>query len=203
MWLADYISRSPFLLRWLGIFAVLGCGYFGFISWRELQELPEAPQQMNLAEASLLVSQQKTTWAIINDIQWDCNHIYYYKVDSKTNTDIVFTNKSKDIWGYAFFSREITCNEVMQEKAVGILNYANDRERANLISNSFDVSQYEKNSKFLSLCTSCGRGNSQTGVILYLIMVILGVLLIGISNRPKKKNRLSSNKMYTSNRNRA
>src|SRR5437868_1359338 len=91
MWLANNISRSPFVLRWLGTFAVLVFCYFGFISWRELQELPEVPQQMNLAEASSFVSQQKTTWAIINDIQWDCNHIYYYKVDSKTYTDIVFT----------------------------------------------------------------------------------------------------------------
>jgi hypothetical protein len=190
------------MLRWLGIFAILLFSFLGFISWRELQNLPETPQHTTLAEASSLVTRQKA-WVIIDDIQWDCNHIYYKEVDRNTHTDIVFTNESRNVWGFAYFSSETTCDEAMKEEAVGILDFANDKKRADLTNNGFDVSQYEKNSKFLSLCTYCGRSNSRTGVILSSIMVILGASLIVASIRIEKKNKQSLNKMYVSSRKRA
>ena len=188
------MSKSPTtVVRWLGILSILSFTYLGFVSWKELQTFPKEPEHMNLLEASSLIPQQ-IPWVIADDIQWDCGHIFYKEVNGDTYTYIIFTDKSNSVWGFSFFPRKMTCDEVAQEKAVGILDFANNAQRADVTSLGFDLSKYEKNSKFLSLCTYCGTSNSRTGVIIASIMVIIGVSLIVASNRLKKKNRLSTNR---------
>jgi hypothetical protein len=196
--LIKIMSKSPTtVVRWLGILSILFFTYLGFVSWKELQTFPKEPKHMNLFEASSLIPQQ-IQWVIADDLQWDCDHIFYKEVNGETHTYIIFTDKGKSVWGFSFFSQKMTCDEVAHEKAVGILDFANSAQRADVTSLGFDLSKYETNSKFLSLCTYCGTNNSRTGVIIASIMVIIGASLIVASNKLEKKNRLPTNRIYTS-----
>ena len=113
--------------------------------------------------------------------------MYYGQVDRSTNTDVVFTNGDNSLWGYAMFSDEITCEEVMSRSGIGVLSIANNKKRSDFINSGFDVSSHEANGRFLALCTYCGRSNSLTGAILSAIMVVIGVLLIVGANRMQKR----------------
>jgi hypothetical protein len=195
MMLTKGIMKSPILMWGLGLVSMLFFTYFGFISWREYSRFPAEPVHITLIEESSVAAKNKA-WVIIDDIQWDCDHIFYKDVDANTHTDVVFSDKSNSIWGYAFFSSKMTCDELVQEEAVGVLDFANDKKRADLIENGFDVSKHEANGRFLSLCTHCGKGNSLLGIILSGIMIIIGALLVMVANRIQHKNRLATRRVY-------
>ena len=184
------LSKSPTtVVRWLGILSILSFTYLGFVSWQELRTYPKEPKPMNLVEAAALIPQQNP-WVIADDLQWDCDYIFYKEVNGETHTYLIFSDTRKSVWGFSFFSRKMTCTEVAREKAVGILDFANRAQRADVTSLGFDLSKYEKNGRFLSLCTYCGTSNSRTGVIIASIMVVIGASLVAASYHLEKKNRL-------------
>jgi hypothetical protein len=197
--LIKIMSKSPTtVIRWLGILSIAFFTYLGFVSWKDLKTLPKEPKHMNLLEASSLLSQQKQ-WVMVDDLQWDCDHIFYKEVNGETHTYIIFTDKGKDVWGFSFFSRKLTCDEVAHEKTTGILDFANNAQRSDVSSLGFDLTKYEKNYRFLSLCTYCGTSNSLIGVIIAAIMVIVGAILIIASIKLEKKNKLTDKRISTSN----
>jgi hypothetical protein len=189
--LIKIMSKSPIaVVRWLGIFSILFFAYLGFVSWKELQTFPKEPKHMKLFEATSLIPQQ-SQWVIADDIHWDCDHIFYKEVNGQTNTYIVFTDNNQRVWGFSYFPRNMTCDEITHTKAVGILDFANNAQRTDLISLGFDLSKYEKNSMFLSFCTYCGVSNSRIGVVIASIMVVIGAALLVASGRLEKKNQIN------------
>jgi hypothetical protein len=197
MILTNSMSKSPVMLKVIGILAILLFGYSSFFNWRELEGFPSDPEHMSLSAASSLVANQHV-WVVIDDIKWDCSHVYYYKVNQSTNTDVLFTDKDNTLWGLATFSSEMTCDEVMQEKGIGVLDVANDKKRNDLIARGFDVSKYETGGKLLSLCTYCGKDNSRLGVLLSVVMVILGVSLVVTAHKMQKRVERSRSRLYVS-----
>ena len=171
----------------LGILSILSFSYLGFVSWKELQTFPKEPSPIHLFEASTLIPQQ-IQWVIADDLQWDCDHIFYKEVNGQTYTYVIFTDTAKNVWGFSFFPRKMTCDQVAHENPIGILDFANNAQRADVTSLGFDLSQYEKNSRFLSLCTYCGRSHSRTGVMIASFIVIVGAVLIVAANKLAKKN---------------
>lgn len=185
------ILKSPTMLRVLRILTILGFGYLGFFSWRQLQSFPPEPQPMTLREASH-VAEQGRAWVIVEDIQWNCDHMYYSQVNRNTWTDIVFTDNSSELWGLAIFDREKTCDEIKAEAGIGVLDVASTKKRNDLIANGFAVSEYERNGVFLSLCTYCGRENSRLGVIVSSILILIGIWLLRIANKTEREQKLWS-----------
>jgi hypothetical protein len=184
--LIEAIPNFPIKLRLMGIVTIFVFGFFSFVTWRELQAFPQKPTHMLLSEAVLLTSTQRP-WVVIDDIKWDCSHIYYSQVDRRTHTDIVFTNGDNSLWGYAMFSDELTCDEVLNRNGIGVLSIANNKKRSDFINSGFDISSHEANGKFLALCTYCGRSNSLIRVILSVFMVVIGALLVVGANRMQKR----------------
>lgn len=164
-----------------GVFSLLLSFLIGFISVKELLILPSQPQHMSIAEALSKVP-EKRLWVILDDIQWDCDHVFYFE-GNKGNDDtyIVFTDKNKVILGLALFGGKKDCKAIAQNEIPGVLDVdvltKNGRLYLPLTKSGFDVSLHEKNGTLLSLCTYCGRNNSLTGVALSVIVFIMGIFL--------------------------
>jgi hypothetical protein len=183
------ITYSRRLIRGLGLFSILFSIFWGFTSWQEFQNLPTEPKHMTLSEAASLVSKQRT-WAILDDVQWKCDYIFYQTGNRDTN--IIFTNTSNTIWGHAIFSSKMTCDEIIKEEAVGVLDFANNRKHAYITENGFDVSLHETNGAFLSLCTYCGKEDSRGGVIISGFMAIMGIYLATLPlTEPQKRKKVT------------
>ena len=165
-----------------GVVAVLLSGFAGFISAKELLVLPSEPQHMQLSEALSKVS-EKRLWVILDDIQWHCDHVYFFERNKRgDNTYILFTDKNNSVLGFALFNGKKDCNTVAQSEIAGVLDVGvKGTDGATLLKSltesGFDVAFHEKNGTLLLLCTYCGRENSLLGIVLSLFFLISGILL--------------------------
>ena len=165
-----------------GVLAVLLSGFIGFISAKELLVLPSEPQHMQLSEALSKVS-EKRLWVILDDIQWHCDHVYFFERNKRgDNTYILFTDKNNSVLGFALFNGKKDCKAVAQSEIAGVLDVGvkgtdGTTLLKSLSESGIDVAFHEKNGSLLLLCTYCGRENSMLGVALSLLFLIIGILL--------------------------
>src|SRR5690349_7928667 len=94
-----------------GVLSILLSGFIGLISVKELLVLPSEPQHMQVSEALSKISNGRL-WVILDDIQWDCNHIYHFERRRSDDTYIVFADKDKKILGLALFNGKRNCEDV-------------------------------------------------------------------------------------------
>jgi len=163
-----------------GALSILLSCFIGFLSVKELAVLANEPQHMLISDAVSKVS-EKPLWVILDDIQWDCDHVFYFEDNRDSSTYIVFTNKEKSVLGFALFGGKKDCKVIRQNEVAGVLDVAVDRKSRSLYSllaeNGFDIALHEKNGTLLSLCTYCGRENSLIGIILSVIFLGSGIFL--------------------------
>lgn len=175
-------NPSPVFLAFLGILAILVSGFTGFISLKELLVLPSKPQHMKISEALSKISNENL-WVVLDDIQWDCDHVYYFERRGNSNTYIVFTDKDKMVLGLALFGSKADCKAVMKNEIAGVLEVGvKGTDGATLYKllteNGIDVALHEKNGTLVGFCTFCGRENSLIGFVLSTIFFALGIFLV-------------------------
>ena len=192
-------SLSPINLTGLGLMLILLFSCTGFFSYKEFQSFPAEPQHILLAEAQSLVARQQKAWVVVDDLRWDCNHLFE-KEDNPTgrgmktiNTYIPFTNVSGNVWGMTYFSGAVSCNAIRQweKEAMGVLWFINENEfeclqsgcapstYEDLIDNGFSALKHQPNGKILFFCHNCGGGeNARNNMGFSLSMIVLGLLLI-------------------------
>jgi hypothetical protein len=178
-----YLHRktSPQALAIWGVIALLLSSFSGFISVKELLVLPSEPQHMSISTA-LSKASEKRLWVILDDIQWDCDHVYSFERNRSDDTYIVFTDKDKTVLGLALFSGKKDCKTATQGEVAGVFEVSvkgtNGAKLYQLLADDgFDVAIHKTNGTLLSLCTFCGRKNSLIGVALSAIFLAMGVLL--------------------------
>ena len=195
-------NPSPESIAIWGVFAILLSGFIGYLSVKELIALPREPIHMTMEEAISKVSDKKELWVILDDIQWDCAHVYYFERDKTTDTYIIFTDKSKIVLGLALFGGKQDCEVVVQNKITGVLTLSSLKEDTRLygllMENGFDVALHKNNGTLLSFCTYCGRSNSLTGIFLSIIFFGMGIFLFVPL---KKEARARKNAQYFMRRN--
>jgi hypothetical protein len=171
---------SPETAAIYGILSILVSCFAGFLSVKDLVSLPSKPQHMTISDALSRIGEQPL-WVILEDIQWDCEHAFYFERVKTSRTYIVFTDKNKVVLGLAVFGGTKDCQSNTQNEVSGVLEIAgvtNNSELYRLLTeNGFNIGLYKKNGAFLSLCTYCGRGNSITGAVLSMIFFVIGILL--------------------------
>ncbi len=165
-----------------GIFSILLSCFIGFLSVKELAGLPSEPQHMLISEALSKVS-EKRLWVILDDIQWHCDHVYFFERNkSGDDTYILFTDKNNTVLGLGLFNGKKECEAVVKSEVSGVLDVGVKGTDGATLSRSLtesgvDVSFHEKNGTFLFLCTYCGRENSSLGLVLSLFFLISGIML--------------------------
>jgi hypothetical protein len=191
-----FFPRNPSPEFWAiwGVVAILLSGFIGFISAKELLALPSEPQHMLISEALSKVS-EKRLWVVLDDIQWDCSHVYHLERSKSDDTYIAFTDKDKMVLGLALFGGEKDCKSVTQNKVAGVLDVGvKGTDGATLYKalteDGVDVALYENNGRLLSFCTFCGRQNSLIGVVLSIIFLASGIFLFNplIKSRKARKS---------------
>ncbi len=157
----------------LGIAILFGIG--GVATWIELQQMPEQPVQMSLADVPAALVSQNKVWTELSEITWDCSNSVYDK--SVDRTQVVFTDQGRSIFGVATFSDKLTCSDVQGKPAKGIVSRMDDSFYTRLPGRGFDLSAYAGATTKLELCDFCGRGNSILGIVLCAIFVPLGLCM--------------------------
>ncbi len=165
-----------------GVLAVLLSGLIGFTFVKELLVLPSEPQHMQISEALPKVS-EKRLWVILDDIQWNCDYVYFFERNkSGDDTYILFTDKNNIVLGLAMFNGKKDCKAVAQREIAGVLDVGVKGTDGATLSKSLtdsgiDVAFHEKNGTLLLLCTYCGRENSSLGIVLSLFLLVSGIIL--------------------------
>ncbi len=155
----------------LGIAILFGIG--GVANLIEVQQLPEQPVQMALADVPAALESQKEIWAELSEVTWDCSNSIYDK--SADRTAVVFTDQAQSILGVATFSDELKCSNMQGKPAAGIVSRMDDSFYTRLPGRGFDLSNYSAATTRLDLCTFCSRGNSIGLIVLSAIFVPLGL----------------------------
>ncbi len=177
------------------VFAILLSGIIGFISVKELLVLPSEPQHMRISEALPKVA-EKRLWVILDDIQWHCDHVYFFERDkSGDDTYILFTDKNNAVLGLAMFKGKKDCQTVAQSEIAGVLDVGVKGTDGVTLSNwltesGIDVAFHEKNGMLLLLCTYCGRENSLGLAFISLFLLAGGFFLFNplIKSRKARKS---------------
>jgi len=172
-----FFARYPIAGGVFGLLAAAAFGFLGVSSWLDLQEMPETPEALTLPEAILRLDEADDIWVALEGAVWDCGNIVHTQVGSGDRTYAVFTDESRSVLGLATFSDRLTCAELGDSAAVGMLGPMSDGVYQRLPERGFDLSDYAEADTRLSLFTFCGRGNSTLGVILGAIFVPMGLLM--------------------------
>jgi hypothetical protein len=180
------------LLLALTVCPILIMSYAAIVAFKDFQAFPAQPAHITLAKAPSLLAGKEKIWVIIDDIQWDCNHIFHKETRRRKGyttyytTYILFTNKDKNVWGVTSFSGELTCDQMIEQEkeAVGVLQLIDNDESVesmspiSLIDNGFDIWKYRIGNKFLWFCHTCGGRNDAMRDLLLSFAVILFLLLV-------------------------
>lgn len=159
-----------------GLVVAILFGYLGVSSWQAVQTMPQEPEQLALAEAVAAVqSGRENLWVSISDARWDCGNV----VREGDRTTVMFTDETQSVLGLAVFSgsQDMTCDDLSNAAATGVLRILGDREVERLDDRGFDLAGYEGASARVGLCTFCARGNSLGLVIVSAVMVVLGLAM--------------------------
>lgn len=170
------VIRYPKFAKAAGLICVALSIPLTLFSWLQLQAFPEQPKHMLLSQA---VAQIPSTnlWIILDDIKWDCNHIYYQDTgDTTFNTYIVFVDNKSNPVGLAVFNQKYSCDAIMKLEVSGTLGYLSRRQGEHILPKiGVDAGSA---TKFLEFCTYCGRNNSTMGVISGGLFLLAGLVLI-------------------------
>lgn len=107
-----FILALPFLI--IPVFLFM---YSGINAFNEFKNLPDKPQHTTLAKSPSLLADKGEAWVIIDDLVWDCNHIFqetqvirsYRGRDTIiTIMHIPFTNKQHNIFGETRLTENLT-----------------------------------------------------------------------------------------------
>jgi len=131
---------------------------------------------MQLSQAVAQIS-SNNLWVILDNIKWDCNHIYYQDTgDTTFNTYIVFVDNYSNPTGLAVFDQKYSCDAIMKMEVSGTLGYLSRRQGEHILPKiGVDAGSA---TKFLEFCTYCGRNNSTIGVISGGLFFLAGLVLI-------------------------
>jgi hypothetical protein len=155
-----------------------GFGWLGWDSWKDLQAFPEKPARLDLAAAAVQ-SSQSDHWVTIDDARWLCNQTLHDA--GRETTYILITDPSGSQLVVAIFNQELPCEAVADRPVTGVLGPMRSRTLDRLTQAGLDVSGLPTDSKVMRLCTYCGKDNSQTGVILGAIFVLVGLSMYPLS----------------------
>ncbi len=174
----------------LGIAILFGIG--GVANWNELQQIPEEPVQMSLADVPTALLSQNRIWAELSEVTWDCSNSIYDK--SADRTEVVFTDQARSILGVALYGGKLSCNNMQGKTTGGVVSRMEDSFYTRLPGRGFDLSNYSEATVRLYLCTFCGRGNAIGLIVLSAIFVPLGLCMYPLAlklraDRDKKARR--------------
>ena len=165
--------------------------YSGINAFNEFKSLPDQPQHTTLAESSSLLNDKGVAWVIIDDLVWDCSHIFQETqvIRGGRGPDIVikimhipFTNKQHNIFGETRLTDNLTltCDEIKSQEVVGVLESESDLMMSHhLFYEGFDYSKYTVNGKSLLLCHTCGgKDTARRDLIISMTMILILLLPI-------------------------
>ena len=174
--LLELLARFPRLAGLFGLVVAIAFGYLGIASWTALQEMPDAPPKVSLAQAVSLVSSGAEAWVDLDRVTWGCENIVHGDAD---RTEVIFTDEVGSILGVALFSGSdhLCCAELADTHLTGILTQMGDGFLQRMPARGFDLARYDGVVARLHLCSFCGRGNSTGLVIISAVMVLVGLSL--------------------------
>jgi hypothetical protein len=175
--------RYPKIAGLVGLVCALLFGNLAIFSYHETQRLPSTPIPVSVAEAAVLAptGYDDRPWIEITDGVFDCESLRYKSVGGDNRTQIIVTDQARTIAIIAEYSTELTCQQVSENNATGLLSRMNERRYNRFLElNEFDLTGYEKTEVFMDLCAFCGRRNSQLLAVVGGILVVLSLSLYPI-----------------------
>ena len=173
----EILTRFPKLGGLFGLLVAVAFGFLGIVHWNELQNMPASPERLALSEAVDRLRAGTDLWVEIEWVAWDCDNLVHTGSGSDADTEIVFTDETRSVLGVAEWSARLTCEEIQDHIAAGVLRAMSDGLYECLPGRGFDLAGYENADARLYLCTFCGRENSMVLVICAAVFVPLGLLM--------------------------
>jgi hypothetical protein len=112
----------------IGVLVILTVGLaFGAVAisgWLDLQRLPSVPSRVSMSEAATLVADgSDKPWVEITDAVFQCDSLEVEKGDKGTgHTRIIVTDRNQRVVIVADYPGRLSCSEVRQREAVGLLS---------------------------------------------------------------------------------
>ena len=169
--LVDQSMHSKPVARVIGLVIASFGAFLALTMYEQLREIPKQPQAISIDQIVDEMSYRDHLWVSIVDGKWDCQNMAYTGKD----TFAVLSNQTETLVIVASFDEKITCEDLIEKRPTGRLSKFVQRQFI-YISNFIDFSRYESNTIFLSLCTYCGRSNSQIGLVVGIVFLVLGLL---------------------------
>ncbi len=166
----EFSYHSKPLAKIIGfVLASIGA-FFSLTYYNELRDIPVHPEQVSIENITGEMSTKDHAWVSILDGKWDCNNVAY----NGRNTYAALSNKAETLIIVANFDEEKTCQELQGFQPAGRLDEFARREFT-YTANYIDFSRYGPNASLLSLCTYCGRQNSQLGIAMGIALALFGL----------------------------
>ena len=179
------LITSPRLALWLGLAVAVAGVWISISYWQELRRMPSEPERVSLSQISALGPGEER-WVEITDARWDCQNLVHYEVARDTWTNAVFTDETQSIVGVATSSDQITCGELEQQLASGVVSRMGDADYTRLSRRGLNLAAYQETRTFLMLNTAGGRGNSRAGITVGVMFAVLGLALYPLSLRMQR-----------------
>ena len=150
-------------------------GRVAISAYLDLQKLPSAPSPVSMSEAATLVADgSDKPWVQITDAVFQCDSLEVETGDKGTGrTRIIATDRNQRVVIVADYHGRLSCPEVMQRKAVGVLSRMTQEryDRFNMksaiqtsmpgvdvaVAPLYDLSAYKKAEVFMELDNAGGR----------------------------------------------
>jgi hypothetical protein len=193
MALTQFFIHNPKRVWLVSLFGIIVSGVFGYTSYREIQRLPLQPEHLSLEDVVEKLNYNSNPWVTIEPVQWDCQNIRMDYKDFGTTvslTYISFTNQDQSIVGMAYYSEKKTCEEVMSKGPTGTVTWMNAKAKAFYTKKGVNFTKYSHATAYVDLCSYCGRGNSELGLICA-PFIFLGCLALPVmtASSSRKKDR--------------
>ncbi len=154
----------------------VGSGIGAYFVYLDLATYPEKPAVLTVAEAAAL-PEQTPPWVSLTDVRWRCDQTWL-ESDSRLDTVLASTT-DEQIWIAASFSTgPKKCRQLLGSKPTGELNPLSPKRKEYLQQYGVLVGLPE-GAKVYSLCTYCGRDNTQLGFYM-LVGGVFALLALGL-----------------------
>jgi hypothetical protein len=150
--------------------ALLGI-FFLLTAYENLQEIPKILPAYTMEQVAQEMRDSDHMWAAITDGEWDCKQLAYTGQDSF----VVRSNAAASVILVATFDDKISCDEIQKELPAGRISHFMERQYI-YVSNHIDLASYAADTTILHICSYCGRSNSQIGIVVGFLFLVVGLL---------------------------
>ncbi len=130
------------------------CGVFSVWGLKMIDNTAENAEPLSIEAAAARAATGDSIWVRLVGASWDCEtrHLVHDAGDGH-DTEILLADRTQTIVVLVDFNRELSCHEIRQRPAIGLLSAMSSRHtgRAEILYH------FPNATTFLSLCTGCGR----------------------------------------------